>query len=284
MMPTQSPCRRPISSMALASTLLRSASWPYEIRTDCHGNITHGRSPNEVACSSIKLPSVFDHKAGSLGPWTMARFGSMMALNKNDRGFPRYEEVIENLLLLFCRITYLFGLVQILLNTVGAGPLRGSMAYPSSPRASDRSCLSHMVSIHPKNYSSWTFLVINSEPRDTVAEFNSLWHRICIRHSMATESSYPTLSAKLDLRGEQFRANKDSWVPVLEKFEDALKQVSAEGNDVSLRRHQTRGQLLRMFTPGEKHSKSDTINSKRSRRIAVGSGFAFSRIRCFCWI
>ncbi|KAJ5892130.1 ClpP/crotonase [Penicillium subrubescens] len=61
---------------------------------------------------------------------------------------------------------------------------------------------------------------------------------------MATESSYPTLSAKLDLRGEQFRANKESWIPVLEKFEDALKQVSAEGNDVSLRRHQTRGQLL----------------------------------------
>ncbi|KAJ5440041.1 ClpP/crotonase [Penicillium daleae] len=61
---------------------------------------------------------------------------------------------------------------------------------------------------------------------------------------MATESSYPTLSAKLDLRGEQFRANKESWLPVLEKFEEALKQVSAEGNDVSLRRHQTRGQLL----------------------------------------
>jgi hypothetical protein len=66
---------------------------------------------------------------------------------------------------------------------------------------------------------------------------------------MATESSYPTLSAKLDLRGDQFRANKESWVPVLEKFEDALKQVSAEGNDVSLRRHQTRGQLLRKFAP-----------------------------------
>jgi hypothetical protein len=67
----------------------------------------------------------------------------------------------------------------------------------------------------------------------------------CILPTMATESSYPTLSAKLDLRGEQFRANKESWIPVLEKFEDALKQVSAEGNDVSLRRHQTRGQLLR---------------------------------------
>jgi hypothetical protein len=64
---------------------------------------------------------------------------------------------------------------------------------------------------------------------------------------MATESSYPALSAKLDLRGEQFRANKESWVLVLEKFEDALKQVSAEGNDISLRRHQTRGQLLRKF-------------------------------------
>jgi hypothetical protein len=77
---------------------------------------------------------------------------------------------------------------------------------------------------------------------------------------MATESSYPTLSAKLDLRGEQFRANKESWLPVLEKFEEALKQVSAEGNDVSLRRHQTRGQLLRTFTlGGKKRFKSLTL-------------------------
>ena len=67
---------------------------------------------------------------------------------------------------------------------------------------------------------------------------------------MAAESFYPTLSAKLDLRGEQFRANKESWVPVLEEFENALKQVSAEGTDVSLRRHQARGQLLRTFTLG----------------------------------
>lgn len=61
---------------------------------------------------------------------------------------------------------------------------------------------------------------------------------------MATESSYPALSANLDLRGEQFQANKESWTPVLDTFEKALKQVSAEGNDVSLQRHQTRGQLL----------------------------------------
>lgn len=64
---------------------------------------------------------------------------------------------------------------------------------------------------------------------------------------MAIESSYPALSANLDLRGEQFQANKESWTPVLDTFEKALKQVSAEGNDVSLQRHQTRGQLLREF-------------------------------------
>lgn len=59
------------------------------------------------------------------------------------------------------------------------------------------------------------------------------------------ESSFPAVSPTLDLRGEQFIANRKSWEPVLEKFEKALKDVSAEGNDVSLKRHQSRGQLLR---------------------------------------
>ncbi|KAJ5474927.1 hypothetical protein N7475_004493 [Penicillium sp. IBT 31633x] len=61
---------------------------------------------------------------------------------------------------------------------------------------------------------------------------------------MATESSFPVFNTKIDLRGEQFQANKDSWTPVLDQFEDALKQVSIEGNDLSLKRHQSRGQLL----------------------------------------
>ncbi|GES66754.1 carboxyl transferase domain-domain-containing protein [Aspergillus terreus] len=61
---------------------------------------------------------------------------------------------------------------------------------------------------------------------------------------MATVSSYPSLRSQLDLRGPQFQQNKDSWVPVLDKFEDRLKQVCAEGNQVSLERHQSRGQLL----------------------------------------
>lgn len=62
---------------------------------------------------------------------------------------------------------------------------------------------------------------------------------------MATGSSYPSISANLDLRGEQYQSNKAGWIPILDKFEDALKQVSFEGNDASLLRHQQRGQLLR---------------------------------------
>lgn len=62
---------------------------------------------------------------------------------------------------------------------------------------------------------------------------------------MATESSFPVHSANLDLRGESFQANRKSWEPVLERFEDSLKEVSVEGNEASMRRHQSRGQLLR---------------------------------------
>jgi hypothetical protein len=62
---------------------------------------------------------------------------------------------------------------------------------------------------------------------------------------MATESSFPVHSANLDLRAESFQANKKSWEPVLEKFEHSLRKVSAEGNEVSMKRHQSRGQLLR---------------------------------------
>lgn len=66
---------------------------------------------------------------------------------------------------------------------------------------------------------------------------------------MATSSAFPVSTANLDLRGEQFQANKKNWIPVIEKFEKALKEVSAEGNDVSLKRHQSRGQLLRNNSP-----------------------------------
>ncbi|KAJ5989532.1 ClpP/crotonase [Penicillium waksmanii] len=66
---------------------------------------------------------------------------------------------------------------------------------------------------------------------------------------MTTGSSYPSISANLDLRGEQYQSNKEGWTPILDKFEDALKQVSVEGNDASLLRHQRRGQLLHQDSP-----------------------------------
>ena len=59
-------------------------------------------------------------------------------------------------------------------------------------------------------------------------------------------SSFPVMRSNLDLRDPEFKSNQANWQPVLDTFEDALKQVSQEGNDVSLRRHQSRGQLLRM--------------------------------------
>ncbi|KAJ5235730.1 uncharacterized protein N7469_004898 [Penicillium citrinum] len=61
---------------------------------------------------------------------------------------------------------------------------------------------------------------------------------------MASESSYPIINTNVDLRGEQFLANRASWDPILDKFEDALQKVAVEGNESSLRRHQSRGQLL----------------------------------------
>ena len=61
---------------------------------------------------------------------------------------------------------------------------------------------------------------------------------------MATASSYPVLGSHLDLRGQQFQSNQEAWIPVLERFERSLEKVSDEGNESSLRRHQSRGQLL----------------------------------------
>ncbi|KAL3479635.1 carboxyl transferase domain-containing protein [Aspergillus californicus] len=61
---------------------------------------------------------------------------------------------------------------------------------------------------------------------------------------MSTESIYPHIPSTLDLRAPQYQANREQWKSVMDQFEDALKQVSAEGNAHSLERHQARGQLL----------------------------------------
>lgn len=61
---------------------------------------------------------------------------------------------------------------------------------------------------------------------------------------MADIVGYPVVSAKLDLRQGIFEGNRKAWDEVLRKYQDALQQVSSEGDESSQRRHQGRGQLL----------------------------------------
>ncbi|KAL4767859.1 carboxyl transferase domain-containing protein [Aspergillus nidulans var. acristatus] len=61
---------------------------------------------------------------------------------------------------------------------------------------------------------------------------------------MMTESTFPVLGSRLDLRAKHLQQNKADWADILTRFEEALKRVAAEGNEASLTRHQSRGQLL----------------------------------------
>ncbi|KAI1846885.1 hypothetical protein JX265_004855 [Neoarthrinium moseri] len=61
---------------------------------------------------------------------------------------------------------------------------------------------------------------------------------------MAPLHQYPVGQSALDLRSDRLRENREKWVPVLDKFEKALNDVSSEGTEASLSRHQSRGQLL----------------------------------------
>jgi acetyl-CoA carboxylase carboxyltransferase component len=63
---------------------------------------------------------------------------------------------------------------------------------------------------------------------------------------MASGSTlFPVQISRLDLAGKLFRQNEEDWKPVLERFERNLQQIASEGDEVSLTRHQSRGQLLR---------------------------------------
>lgn len=64
-----------------------------------------------------------------------------------------------------------------------------------------------------------------------------------------TAQSFPVVQSRLDLRGQIFQANRESWKPVLDRFEAALRDVSSEGTEASLSRHQERGQLLGTSVP-----------------------------------
>ncbi|KAJ0423047.1 carboxyl transferase [Aspergillus carlsbadensis] len=55
---------------------------------------------------------------------------------------------------------------------------------------------------------------------------------------------FPVQTSRLDLGGKLFRQNEEDWKSVLERFEQNLQQIASEGDEVSLKRHQLRGQLL----------------------------------------
>ena len=64
---------------------------------------------------------------------------------------------------------------------------------------------------------------------------------------MVDAVGYPVGAANLDLKQSIFEGNRKAWDDVLQKYKDALQQVSSEGDATSQRRHQGRGQLLGGF-------------------------------------
>lgn len=70
---------------------------------------------------------------------------------------------------------------------------------------------------------------------------------------------YPVSDAKLDLRQTTFDSNRKAWEPVLQKYNQAMRYVSSEGDEASQRRHQVRGQLLGMLLSTLFHSTAALI-------------------------
>ncbi|KAL4985894.1 ClpP/crotonase-like domain-containing protein [Aspergillus falconensis] len=71
----------------------------------------------------------------------------------------------------------------------------------------------------------------------------ALWYALWSRTSSLlgpTSGCFPAIATESVFPGP----NKADWEDILARFEEALKRVSAEGNEVSLNRHQSRGQLL----------------------------------------
>ena len=89
---------------------------------------------------------------------------------------------------------------------------------------------------------------LNDSPRDTIRISISLLS-LCEtfqrpRKAMEAPHTFPIVAAALDLRGEQYAENRNSWTPVIERHEASLQQVASEGSSESTSRHQFRGQIL----------------------------------------
>lgn len=61
---------------------------------------------------------------------------------------------------------------------------------------------------------------------------------------MSRSHALPVVEASINLRQDAFKANKEAWKPVMSEFEKNLKTTVAEGSAQSMKRHQSRGQLL----------------------------------------
>lgn len=88
---------------------------------------------------------------------------------------------------------------------------------------------------------------------------------------MVALSSLPVVNAVLDLRNQQCQSNREAWLPVLEKFETALREVSGEGDPKSLSRQQQRGQLLGLC-------------SHRCGKLEILTRLQLETASRFCWI
>jgi acetyl-CoA carboxylase carboxyltransferase component len=86
---------------------------------------------------------------------------------------------------------------------------------------------------------------------------------------MALPTVFPFQASNLNLRGEQFKANKDAWSPLIERFEDALKSTTVEGNTKALQTHQNRGQILRRPTSATTETKYSAHHVTARDRIAL---------------
>ena len=66
---------------------------------------------------------------------------------------------------------------------------------------------------------------------------------------MATSTApFPSVETNCNLKQPIFEENRASWQKALGRFEEALAQVSAEGDESSCQRHVDRAQLLGMST------------------------------------
>lgn len=153
-------------------------------------------------------------RAGSLGPWTRESWDILFCGMINDKG---------DSLLLACKLS--LQLIYLALAYTLEKTWRPWADYPG--------CL---PAIGPTRSATTINSPITTSP---------LVSTICMYGKMTTESVYPVLRSRLDLRAKHLQQNRADWDNILTRFEEALKRVSAEGNEVSLNRHQSRGQLLR---------------------------------------